>query len=575
MLTKLTVRNFKRFKEVDIELDSRVVFVGPNNSGKTSAMQALALWALGVRRWSEKYSDGETFSKGRGVTLNRMDLLATPVPNTRLLWYDGKIHYRLPGGTTQDTERAYIETTVEGITSDKKWKCGLEFDYANSESFYSRPLQTRPSGADEQVPIPAEARSVRIAYLPPMSGLASVETRLDSGAVNVRIGEGRTAEVLRNLCFAIYQKDMELWNALVSHIKVLFGCTLLEPQYISQRGEISMSYLESETRLDISSSGRGLQQTLLLLAYMYCNPNSVILLDDPDVHLEILRQRQTYRLISAVASDQGNQIITSTHSEVLLNESVGHHTVIAFLGTPHRIEDRRSHPLESLRDIGFEDLIQAEQTRWVLYLKGPTDLSVLQEFARRLGHLEAQVALRQPFVHYFGNRQSTSIDHFQRLREFVRDIRGVALFGRIETNTIEGDSLGILTWNRREIENYFCSKSALESFAASSEYSSKYTFSQSTERSRITIMKESIQKIESAMETLGIGSPWDAETNVSDDFLTPLFKRYFNELRLPNLMKKNNFNKLVHHMPVDEISPEVTEKLDVIARVARQARVET
>ena len=575
MLTKLRVRNFKRFKEVDIELDSRVVFVGPNNSGKTSAMQALALWALGVRRWSEKYSDGETFSKGRGVTLNRMDLLATPVPNTRLLWYDGKIHYRLPGGTTQDTERAYIETTVEGITSDKKWKCGLEFDYANSESFYSRPLQTRPSGADEQVPIPAEARSVRIAYLPPMSGLASVETRLDSGAVNVRIGEGRTAEVLRNLCFAIYQKDMELWNALVSHIKVLFGCTLLEPQYISQRGEISMSYLESETRLDISSSGRGLQQTVLLLAYMYCNPNSVILLDDPDVHLEILRQRQTYRLISAVASDQGNQIITSTHSEVLLNESVGHHTVIAFLGTPHRIEDRRSHPLESLRDIGFEDLIQAEQTRWVLYLKGPTDLSVLQEFARRLGHLEAQVALRQPFVHYFGNRQSESLYHFQRLKEFVKELRGVALFDRVEGNTIEGGSLEMITWKRREIENYFCSQSSLESFATFSEHSSGPTFSQSTKERRTKIMKESIQEIESAMKTLGKGSPWDTEGKASDDFLTPLFKLYFNELRLPNLMKKNNLNKLIRHMPVDEISPEVTEKLDVIARVARQARVET
>ena len=29
-----------------------------------------------------------------------------------------------------------------------------------------------------------------LAFLPPMSGLASNETRLDEGAVNVRIGEG-------------------------------------------------------------------------------------------------------------------------------------------------------------------------------------------------------------------------------------------------------------------------------------------------------------------------------------------------------------------------------------------------
>lgn len=44
MLTKLTIRNFKRFGEVEVELGSPVVFIGPNDSGKTTALQALALW---------------------------------------------------------------------------------------------------------------------------------------------------------------------------------------------------------------------------------------------------------------------------------------------------------------------------------------------------------------------------------------------------------------------------------------------------------------------------------------------------------------------------------------------------
>ena len=50
MLTKLTVRNFKRFGELEIELGNPVAFIGPNNSGKTSAMQALALWDIGLKR---------------------------------------------------------------------------------------------------------------------------------------------------------------------------------------------------------------------------------------------------------------------------------------------------------------------------------------------------------------------------------------------------------------------------------------------------------------------------------------------------------------------------------------------
>lgn len=572
MLTRLTVRNFKRFKEVDIALGSPVVFVGPNNSGKTSAMQALALWDLGLRRWSERSSGRRMPYKGRGAVINRRDVVTTPVPSARLLWHDRNTRHPLSDDTIRNPGRIHIEITVEGMTSAKGWTCGLEFDYANPESFYSRPLRTKQNGSFGRMPVPGEAQSVQITYLPPMSGLAAVETRLDSGAVNVRIGEGRTAEVLRNLCFSIHQQDIELWNCLVNHIENLFGCILEEPQYIPQRGEISMSYSESGTQLDLSSSGRGLQQTILLLAYMYSNPNSVILLDEPDAHLEILRQRQTYRLITEVASEQGNQIIASTHSEVLLGEAINRDTVIAFLGTPHEIEDRGTQLLKSLKDIAFGDYIQAEQTRWVLYLEGSTDLSILQEFARLLNHDDARVALQRPFVNYFGNQQSKSADHFYGLREAVHELRGVALFDRLEAKTIEGNALECLIWKRREIENYICSVESLESFASSSEESNKSTFSEGDDESRINAMRESIQEVKNAMKTLRKGSPWDAESKVSDDFLSPLFERYFEKLGLPNLMRKGSFHKLVRHMPVDDISPEVAEKLDAIARIARAAK---
>ncbi|MBC8217834.1 MAG: AAA family ATPase [Planctomycetes bacterium] len=70
-----------------------------------------------------------------------------------------------------------------------------------------------------------------------------------------------------------------------------------------------MAYKESEHKLDISASGRGLQQTLLLLAYLYANPNTALLFDEPDAHLEVFRQRQTYKLITDVAEQQNSQIV--------------------------------------------------------------------------------------------------------------------------------------------------------------------------------------------------------------------------------------------------------------------------
>ena len=79
------------------------------------------------------------------------------------------------------------------------------------------------------MPIPREAGSTQIAFLPPMSGLAATETRLDVGAVNVRVGEGRTAEVLRNLCFKVKDDDPERWKELVIQIDDLFGSKLNDP----------------------------------------------------------------------------------------------------------------------------------------------------------------------------------------------------------------------------------------------------------------------------------------------------------------------------------------------------------
>ena len=56
MLTRLKIRNFKGFTDADIELGKGVVFIGPNNSGKTTALQALALWDIGLRQLNTKRS---------------------------------------------------------------------------------------------------------------------------------------------------------------------------------------------------------------------------------------------------------------------------------------------------------------------------------------------------------------------------------------------------------------------------------------------------------------------------------------------------------------------------------------
>jgi ABC-type lipoprotein export system ATPase subunit len=579
MLTEMRVRNFKKLQDVTLELGKSVVLIGPNNSGKTTALQALALWDLGLRRWNEKRGSKASPEERPGVTINRRDLIAIPIPDANLLWRD--LHVRSIDGRgtrRQTTRNIRIDIVVDGITDDRPWSCGFEFDYANQESFYCRPLRMDEADPPTRMPVPAAAARTKVAFLPPMSGLADREFIKQPGEMGVLIGQGQTAQVLRNLCFQVFGgvnvaatgEAAPEWKELTGQIQRLFGVDLLAPGYAGERSEIVMMYRErAGTTLDLSSAGQGLHQTLLLLAYLYANPNSVLLLDEPDAHLEVLRQRQIYQLLTDLASKQQSQIIAASHSEIVLNEAADRDIVIAFVGQPHRIDDRGSQVRKALTEVGFEQYYQAEQTGWVLYLEGATDLAILRAFARTLGHPAAD-CLERPFVYYVGtNVPQKARDHFHALREAKRDLLGIAVFDRLDKELQAGAGLEEHMWERREIENYLAQEDVLLAYARGEQAQDLFSLAEGGRR--VDAMGGAIRQIAAARETLGVPGPWSPDTKASDDALRPIFAQYFRMLGLPNLMEKADYHELARLVPGDKIDADVVRKLDAIARVAQRA----
>lgn len=588
VLTRLVVRNFKRFSTLDVELGSPVVFIGPNNSGKTSALQALALWEAGVRKWNERRGASKVPEHRPGVTINRKDLVAMPVPDAGLLWNDRKTRRSQRVGGRSHTANIRMEITVSGA-AEAPWQCGLEFDYANEESLYCRPLRTGQAATDgrmRRMPVPAEAGAVHIAFLPPMSGLAAGEIRLDPGTIQVRIGEGRTAEVLRNLCYRVTE-ETDRWDALAERIRFLFGVKLDRPEFHRERGEVTMTYRERGLRFDLSASGRGLQQTLLLLSYMYANPGSVLLLDEPDAHLEILRQRQTYALIGDVSREQGSQIIAASHSEVVLNEAADRDVVIAFVGAPRRLGPDRSQAMKALREIGFDQYYLAQYKGWVLYLEGSTDLANLQALAEVLQHPAADLLASRPFVHYVGNQPQRARDHFFGLRLAKPDLVGIALFDRLERPLRETEGLTELMWSRRELENYIAHPRALERWAR--EQSARLTATPPAARTAdpalahqadlfeehaARAMHDAIGALVPLVAQRDPDDPWWTNTKMSDDFLDRLFPAFYARLGLPDIMRKSDGCRVARRLERGEVAPEVSDKLDRIVEVAALAHGE-
>jgi hypothetical protein len=354
----------------------------------------------------------------------------------------------------------------------------------------------------------------------------------------------------------------------VSKVRDLFGISLDDPEYVKERGEITLTYRTREkVRLDISSGGRGQQQTLLLLAHMTANPGSILLLEEPDAHLEILRQKQIYSVLTDTAAETGSQVLAASHSEVILNEAADRDIVIAFVGKPHRMDNRKSQVHKALRDVGFEHYYQAEEVGFVLYLEGSTDLSILQAFAALLDH-GAAASLTRPFVHYVGNQPSRARDHFYALREAKSDLVGLALYDRLSLDLAADPDLRHMAWRRREIENYLAQKETLMAFAGDQARVNGVEILAEAWRGT---MEEIIREIERALGSLGRPSPWSPDIKATDDFLDPVFKKFYERLGLPNLMRKTDYHILAKHVPVSSLDSEISEKLDAILEVSRRA----
>lgn len=571
MLTELRVKNFKQLGGVRIPLGRTVVFIGPNNTGKTTALQALTLWEAGLRAWIRRYGiESDHVPKKRpGVSINRRDLTSIPVPSALFLWNELHIRDSKKDPETQKhmTRNVRISICVSGVNGGKTWSCGFDFDYANEESFYCR--MNNDGNQDLE-----EAEKIHTAFLPSMSGLSGQEYIKQPGEISVLIGQGQTAQVLRNLCLTMSQNE-NAWNKVVLSIKQMFGVTLNPPKVFSDRAEITMSYIDEKgLELDLTCAGRGFQQSLLLLAYLYANPGHVLLLDEPDAHLEILRQRQVFDLLCEAAEEQKAQVVIASHSEVILNSASGKGDVVAFVGPhPHLLNGEginKNQLLKSLRDIGFDQYYLAEQCGWVIYLEDITDLDILREFARILEH-PAEECLVRTFFHPIGtNVPQQARDHFYGLKEAKANLIGIALFDRIDKKLADGGPLIETMWERREIENYFCTSDTLLAYAEADL--PEDLFGLAEKERRIKAMQDSITTISNAYETLhGTNPLLSPDVKASDGFLNPLFQEFSKRLGIPLTLRKRDYYKLVKYVKPHAVPSEVTKKLDLIHSVATKA----
>jgi hypothetical protein len=303
------------------------------------------------------------------------------------------------------------------------------------------------------------------------------------------------------------------------------------------------------------------------------NPGAVLLLDEPDAHLEILRQRDVYNLLTTTAAETNSQVIAASHSEVVLQEAAERDVVVAFVGKPHRIDTRSRHQVKkALESIRMADYFVAQQKGWMLYVEGSTDLAILQKLAARLGHKAGEFLRAKVPVNYLGtNKPQEARDHFHGLREAKSDLVGIALFDRLDKELQTGSALIEKMWNRREIESYLVTPESLKAFVQL-DLQADDLIDEVERKTRLTILETCINELTHALKLTNKSDPWGPDIKVTDDFLDPLFRLFYQRLGTPQTTFKRDYHGLADASPTEQIDPEVQQILDVIHDVALTAK---
>lgn len=589
------IQNFKVFgEEIHINLDTPTILIGANNSGKTTVIQALALWSWSLKIWTEKKKNTKSQAeRNKGVALNRLEIAQVPIKEARYFWNSAKVRQN-------SNENIGLTIKVGFDYQGGLHEVGMLFKYHSPDLIYCQPTEESflSTGIIEY------AQSMKINLLYPMSGISEKEFVFQEEAIKTQIGLGQTSNVLRNICYYIYTTNKEDWSKLKDIMKTLFSVELIDP-YLRATGVIELLYNYSDKSkktdydLDITLAGRGQQQMLLVLAYLLSNKNSLLMIDEPDAHLEILRQTQIFTILREISDEFGSQIIIVTHSEVVLNESSSVNFIVD--GKVDELSDKNQFKKVryALNEFGIEHYYKAKINPRILYIESSTDKEILLHLAIKQSHKLRNILGGKLNYYYTQNdNYETSVSntleirsgankpvkrHFDAISSVINDFKGIGIFDSDNKGRIDevNDNLAIVYWKSYEIENYFINPSSILSFAKEyylELYGNDSLFSDQVE-GKLRLLQEIINEsmvlhlLNGDRQALAdfINLPNSIQiaqfgvlnrTSKMSQLLEETFDKFSFETKTPLILRKGEFYKLINYNL--SLAPEINEKLDLI-----------
>lgn len=362
MIRSLHFREFKGLRDFRISLRQTNVLVGPNNSGKSSVLDALRILAAAVRFARRRNPSHIAVPGGASIYGWDIPISSIPVTLTNVHW-----------NSDHDVEAS--------IVIEFEDRSLLELKFLEGSRCLLR------ASADDLPPITSAARfrsryPVKLYSFPTLGPLEEDEEYRNDEYVERSRTTRRSHRIFRNIWF----RQPELFSQFKGMVETSWPGVIVSPptRYGFAPARLEMFYDEGHRDREISWAGFGFQVWLQLITHVVSTSDSTTLIvDEPEIYLHPDLQRKLFDLLRTL----GKQIVLATHSAEIVNDAERDEVVIV---NRERRHARRISDVDGLQEALFAigsaqniHLTKLSRGRRVLFLEG-LEFRILRRLAGKL-----------------------------------------------------------------------------------------------------------------------------------------------------------------------------------------------
>lgn len=443
-LKKIYIDNFKNYRKATIHLDSHLnVFTGVNNAGKTTILEAVALWSECFRILITKAKRSDRLLNIRQGDYRLGNKLGNYIDHRKITSVRTSKYEDIFFGLNLSSP-ILISVTVTGLPGDEELEIPIVIKAANGsnyEIFLNRHDQfdfRRLNTAFRYLPQPFST-----IYASPVASLVAGEQFKLLPQISNSVISRQSYLVLRNRIsrlksdanYADFERDVS---------KILTdGATPVTFHVIGDihqdvNVDINVCFGHSAQSRDISLLGSGTLQIIELMLALYeaRTDLNLVLLDEPDSHIHRDIQK---RLVQVLTRRSNNaQVFITTHNESLLRStspknifhiestgdgstSIEYHPIINNSSAMRHSGIQPTFHSSVIRMLGNEtslDLLDIIEARKVIFVEGDIDANYIRKIYEKSTGRDAHDMVFWAFG---------GIDAFlQKIRHYKTFIEGIS-----------------------------------------------------------------------------------------------------------------------------------------------------